>query len=403
MKSVLYNRCSIRRCRLTFVLLFGMFGLLWIHLLRLHRSTLLDFHRWLVDHNDHPIKNSPLLIKANITTKKRSSASRIAIFYNVFINPNNVSDCVRIIRNQTGQIAKVSRHRDTPIYYNIIGYNYTQAFCPSSLQCKQLRYFPRGGEYLTLQDLYQYCRQHPSHQVIYLHNKGSYSPSRHNELKRQIVTSVLVRLRPLPASSKQGSACNVQTYLWEPLPHFHAQSNMWLATCSYVSRLIPPIEFERRRIDMFRELLRPTSNKTMAINKRRIDPTKHACLTSVFNRSLPDITLQDEGLQRAVGMGRFCYELWVYSHPHVQPCDRDYRLGKPLLQRPYAKVYERFQHAWFRQPGRLYEFNHLYPEDSQPLPNTSFVWKYYENATNARQPQSCRPSKVTKKMATTTG
>jgi hypothetical protein len=397
MVTIFSSNDSCRRYRLTnsFVLPFGIFGMLWINL-KLHRSALVDVHSFKFE----PDRTSSQAAAARITisnsnhrsVETKHTPSRLAIFYNIFINPNNVSHSVRIIKNQTNQMARIRRHSNTPIYYNIIGFNFTDIFCPGTLQCKFLNYYPQAGEDTTLNDLHQYCLQHQAHQVIYIHNKGSFSPNNRNEIKRRLVTSVLVRLPPLPPSA---TACNVQTLFWEPLPHFHAQSNMWLAKCSYVANLISPKEFEQRRVAMFHQLLKrggPEENGGGNDNSNR---KKYRCLASVFNRSISDIYQQEGGLIRAVGMGRFSHELWIYSHPDIQPCDRDYTLGKALLERPDA-LSRRFQHAWFRQQGRLFEFQHLYHQ--LPPTNASFFWNYYENATQPSQPKACRPPKPSNSM-----
>ncbi len=378
---------SWRRCRATnsLVLLFGIAGLFWINL-RVHQSAHHVLH---VDVKidsltmKHIPKNVPSLRQSSQSTTKRYQSSNLAIFYNVFINPQNVSNGVRIIKSQTQQIANIPDHRDTPIYFNIIGFNYTERFCPASLHCEFLSYYPEGGEDITLNDLYQYCRQNPKSQVMYLHNKGSFSPCRNNEMLRHLVTSSLIRVKPLP---QHPTACNVQAHQWEPLPHFHAQANMWLAKCSYVAQLMPPKDLDRRRIEMFRQILLP-GEVQMNKNEAHID---YRCLASVFNRSIPDISMQRQGMLRAVGIGRYGHELWVYSHPNVQPCDRDYSLGLPLLKRPQSRI-KRSKHAWFRQPGRLFECQYLY---GQNPPNASFFWKYYENSTDPSEPRSCRPQEL---------
>jgi hypothetical protein len=333
-------------------------------------------------------------MKVALRKKLKPTGSNFSIFYNIYLNPTNASNGIRIIEQQTRQIFTSDYHKDTPLYYNIIGLNYTKRFCPSHVTCHQLHYYPSGNEDLTLQELHDYCVRHPLDQVIYLHNKGSFSPHLQNEIKRKSVTHALCR--PLTLHDK---TCNVLTYTWEPLPHFHAQSNMWLAKCSYVAKLLPPKVYEQRRVEMFRELLQPppsqpqANSKTGKLNKATPNKDdKYQCLGMLFNRSSSSqgpfgIYQQHEGLVRAVGMSRYIYELWVYSHPDLEPCDRDYTLGKPLLQRADATSM-RFKHAWLRLPGRLWEYQYIYHQ--LPYKETSFFYKYFQNATEVKWPRHCR-------------
>jgi hypothetical protein len=93
----------------------------------------------------------------------------------------------------------------------------------------------------------------------------------------------------------------------------------------------------------------------------------------------------------ALSIGRFAMEHWVFSHPHVQPCqtlgkDLSYakvramepwgwtpQLGKKI---PNTKFYGIFKEPWFQQEGRLYEYNYLYGEEP---PKKSWFWHIYRN------------------------
>jgi hypothetical protein len=76
-------------------------------------------------------------------------------------------------------------------------------------------------------------------------------------------------------------SCNVCMSRMSPVPHPHAPGNMWLARCSYIQKLLPPLQFTDRM------------NGGRGID----DP--------------------------CIGTGRFAQEHWVLSHPANRPCDLD--------------------------------------------------------------------------------
>lgn len=405
-------RCCFRQHRLNRSLTIVFIGVLSLILMEyhVHRRFLSDIYssspsapnNHLVSKPASPHAAAPQNTTANNNNPKslkrqdeqlihKPNNTNFAIFYNIYLNPLNASNGIRIIGQQTRQFFIHSYHHDTPLYYNIIGLNYTKRFCPYQRKCQLLQYYPSGGEELTLRDLHEYCRQHRSHQVIYIHNKGSFSPHPQNEIKRKRVIHALSRPRTL-----HDKTCNVLTLTWEPLPHFHAQSNMWLAKCSYIAKLLPPKEYKERRIEMFRELLRPPSNGAKTGKRNKHDTNQ--CLTKLFNRSSPegaDIFKQHEGIVRTVGMGRYINEVWPYSHPDLEPCDADYTLGKPLLDRRDA-VSPRFQHAWLRLPGRLWEYQYIY--NQIPSINSSFFYDYFQHSATVKWPYYCRNNPLLVKL-----
>ena len=147
-----------------------------------------------------------------------------------------------------------------------------------------IRHDTTGNEAETLALLWQYCKDHPnpadeSANVVYLHSKGSFHPSRRNDKYRRFLTRGA--LSQECANLTSSDPCNVCPSQMLPAPHPHTPGNMWLAKCDYVQKLINPM--------MFQEKMR-----------------------QFFGKNGPD---------SCVGTGRYAAEHWIHSHPSVMPCD----------------------------------------------------------------------------------
>ncbi len=203
----------------------------------------------------------------NIT---RSSASKSRIFYNLFIRSVEDEDRVRSIVEEQFQHLNPLLH-DTNV--SIISIGHPLSSMPYNLSISV--HYNQGSELLTLHTLWEYCKSNnnPSTKVIYLHSKGSFHPTRQNELLRNFLTlgALSEECANLPDS------CNVCSSRMSPLPHPHTSGNMWLARCDYVAQLFNP--FMTYDHILFR---------------------------------------RDNGCK---GWGRYLAEHWVHSHPSVKPCD----------------------------------------------------------------------------------
>lgn len=144
---------------------------------------------------------------------------------------------------------------------------------------------------------------------------------------------------------------------------------MWTAKCSYVRELYEPLKYAHAIEDMYNNtLLHPI-----------LGNTTYACLQPSTWRG------------SHVGLGRYASERWVYSHPAVQPCSSLgwMNIGKAtldftprLIREPRIKPNSsplknhRFQNAFARLEGRLFEWEYLY--DKKP-PRDSWIWNYYKD------------------------
>jgi len=148
-------------------------------------------------YNSSTINESPINTTTLFPSKKWYSHSAAdgnstgkppgsAIFYNIYVNASERDHGIRIITEQTQQIFQQlsSRRKESeariPLYYNMIGHNHSEPFCPFNMTCIFLEYYKQGFEEVTLQSLYEYCLDHPRDHVYYLHNKGSYTKSESN-------------------------------------------------------------------------------------------------------------------------------------------------------------------------------------------------------------------------------
>jgi hypothetical protein len=145
---------------------------------------------------------------------------------------------------------------------------------------------------------------------------------------------------------------------------------MWTAKCSYIRNLLPPKDYEPAMQRMYNDtLFRPVNN-----------PQNHTC-------HLQPIHFKDNHL----GLGRYAYERWVWSHPNVIPGDvippvkinasQFPPVWQPRLSRSLKGSPKRMalhlgfgQSSFARLEGRLLEWNYLYQKQPE---NTSWIWDYY--------------------------
>lgn len=241
--------------------------------------------------------------------------------------------------------------------------------CPA---CHQLDRRETGGEVLTLQHLFDHCRTRTSQgveeRVLYMHSKGSFHSTRNNEALRRFLTKGIWSDECL----HMPQACSACSSRFSPLPHQHYPGNMWVARCDYVSRLIPPSEFEAA---MGRVALLPGA--------------------------APPLVSGDEGESGwELGLGRFSSEHWLPSHPLHAPCDvyngTDFRWANAFAFVPATNWAPKLhvlprsdmplgrycisacdQNLTKVKAWRHFEWQALYPE--APLPGV--LWNYYK--TNA--------------------
>lgn len=217
--------------------------------------------------------------------------------------------------------------------------------------CIHLGHVKNGDDGTTLAPLHDFCIANPSKNVIYLHDKGSFSANWVNTLLRR---DLLRGLSSKPcADAVEDDSCDVCSLRFSPAPHAHTPGNMWSARCEYVARLRSPREF--------RDLIDNGPKRTGC------GPGGSWC-----------------------GLGRYAHEHWVHSHPSLRACDvldRSYHHSWPRnfptpdfpIKFSMAPRYTK-GHPWHQRSRggpafMLEEWNYLYKERPPP---SSRLWKAYQ-------------------------
>jgi hypothetical protein len=362
-----------------------------------------------------PVKNlvapSFFTMSHDSIRKQHSSSEKEqerAVFYNIFIpSPSDTTgmqagrlgSALEIVWEQLEQLSLSKHAKNAPIHYTLIGHNSTddiQNKCGP--QCRLSQYAQEGDESLTLQSLWEYCQDHPSTLVTYIHNKGSFHPSEENTRLRTMLTKSVFsdQCQGISVGNEHGHPqCDACSARFSPFPQWRMSGNMWTAQCSYVQNLHAPRAFESKMkavIDFAR-----SDNKDEAAPR----PSEYM--------------IKKEWL---VSSGRFALEHWIGSHPDIRPCDvygGNYIYGyqdlpdepsswEPKLQEapwmPLGTYFKTFASRnedykgrpsaylklvtsdltrnWLCGQARLLEFTLLYNK----IPSVhSFFWSYYTNVS----------------------
>jgi hypothetical protein len=325
-----------------------------------------------------------------------TGSSDHAIFYNIFINPQAIGEDIftgddgmlkaglrniRITILEQVEAIHNSSLRNATVFFNLFGKKYdTPSFwCPYDMDCRLMKHQSTGQESDTLQDLYDFCVDHPTRRVTYLHNKGSFSFTASNPKIRRLSNRAVLSDACLSMPLNDAYPCNVCGLKFFFEPHPHTSGNVWTTECSYVRKLIPPMEWEQKRRHMYQQLALQSDDEFSCFTKSML--TGHFDGRGNFNESAGNSTLQ------SLGLGRYAMEVWMYSHPDVIPCQSilgllrrygdGYASWTPKLNR--AILYQRRtrihfdgdqKHNWFQKQGRLWEMRHHYgfePPQSNPF------------------------------------
>jgi hypothetical protein len=199
--------------------------------------------------------------------------------------------------------------RSTAIYYTLIGHNVMidieRIYNSLQQDCHLLRYAKHGNEGLTLQSLYKYCRDDPEALVTYIHDKGSFHNHPINVRWQQMVTKKAAFSNEYQNVLNNNNNMTTETQCtsclacFAPFPYAQHTGNMWTASCSYIQKLLPPLQF-------------PIQMESLVA---------HVIGKSKTNCSIPPPTNESIHMQWKIGTGRFALEHWVASHPLIQPCD----------------------------------------------------------------------------------
>jgi hypothetical protein len=337
------------------------------------------------------------------------------IFYNIYLRTENEERKklgLSIVQQQLAKKSSFALAADVPVYYTLIAQDNAtdeiQRICgETNNTCHPLKYIEQGGEDVTLQSLWNFCKTHPTTLVTYIHNKGSFHPSKTNYKFRLMLTkgalsnecqSITTRNTHSSSSTSSSSSpaeldCNICGARFAPTPHFHMTGNMWTAQCHYVNQLLPPNQFAARMDAMLEYILSHATNQNQQPNNdNNINDKKD-------NNPIPQPTPEHIEEEWVLGLKRYAMEHWLGSHPTLKPCDVQadpaYVYGRMDLPKPVDRWHPTLQRApwrslshfrkvrfptgeWFCGTARLVEFQFLY---GQHPPSDSFVWEYYANAT----------------------
>ncbi|CAB9499151.1 expressed unknown protein [Seminavis robusta] len=282
---------------------------------------------------------------APTTSHNQKNQADFALFYHIYVpekeepsgsfmfgdyQDDPQANALRIIDEQMHQIgisyAAADPLQPAKLYYNTLGVpnivtdEYMDTFCGPNglynLDCIHLQHYDEGMETKTLENVHDFCQQPQASEegaagldtrrVVYLHNKGSFHENPINEQWRRLMTYAVTTeqcLNPptpeIPSIFNNGTSpeqCNLCGLYFIAERGLFMPGNIWTAQCDYVSRLLPPLEFGKRSTEVVKDAL--------------LMHLEHRFEMDLFN-FVPD----------NYGVNRYADELWIGSHPSIQPCD----------------------------------------------------------------------------------
>jgi len=344
--------------------------------------------------------HSSRLVEADAGIVDAKPLPNLAIFYNIFVNPDaqgGVEQGRAIVEEQINQIGqsdvmKVVGEglvRNVTLYYTSIGHpsavnqTYMVEICSrqNHLTCVHQQHFETGFELLTLQAMHDHCQNNEQDLAMYFHSKGSYHDSQSNKNWRKAMLSAITNRSCLnTVQTQQGDSdyCNLCGLLFSPRYTHDMPGNFFTGQCQYLKKLRPPIGYEE-----------DLTGVNQHINS--LLQSGH-----LVREHLPDANWVHGG-------GRFAAEFWSASHPSVMPCDMSpYNHGQvgpwysDMSSEDFvfsrAPRYSIQQAEWignlnevlqvedrrirdmFLLPGFLAKWIHLY-NTTPPL--DSWVWSFY--------------------------
>ncbi|KAL7533065.1 hypothetical protein ACHAXR_009141 [Thalassiosira sp. AJA248-18] len=324
--------------------------------------------------------------------------SSVILFYNLFIpaEAEGVKHAIEVITEQLGQVVsslqKLEKNkRSAVLYYNLIGNERAfpqekmKQICSklsTRLSCQQIGYYETASESVTLQDIYDFCQNDDAAntRITYIHSKGSYHQTEVNTNWRRALTDSVVHQDCLFPPDDRCNVCGAQFYTRFSTMY---PGNMWTAKCSYVKKLLPPLEggvYDERKTESVVQFL-----------KYR--------LWGQLNSTLLDDRVD------YFGLGRYRLEHWIGSHPSIEPCelhrenvtfasmitgditpaDYDWGMGprRNEVVGEFPEARERIENdedAQFREyfflPGNLLKWFTLYGSEGIPT-QSSWAWKFF--------------------------
>lgn len=232
-----------------------------------------------------------------------TATSSYAVFYDVFIPPytQNFDDEWMFVQEQINIMDRSLsfRQEKTDVYISTAGHRKLDRskLCErgDNLLCHRLDHHHSQhyrGE--TLQQAHEYCSHHPSSKISYIRNVPPHQVEPDSLEARRL-------LRHLTAAATnelcfEASTCNVCGLLFYTMPTHAMMGNTWTAQCSYVNKLLSPVDFEQKLRPVIAEALMQKLEDKLAfqIFEPRVDQ---------------------------LGLDGHAMEHWIGSHPSLIPCD----------------------------------------------------------------------------------
>ena len=349
---------------------------------------------------------------------QREGSNKIAIFFNTF-SGNNTYNARKIITSQLHAINLQPLLDNSSLFYTRIGnlsWEWPESECRGGLShqqvnpgnntkelrkkasriCTQIAAVEKGDEMLTLAQVHNYCREpdHEQNKVVYMHSKGTYTVNKNNDQLRTILMRAILSTECLLQDStmEEDFKCDVCSTRFGFLPFLSYMGNMWVAECSYISKLIPPKKFENSK----RKAIEKMRNSTRNVHPRLFETKLDNRTSYLFKES------QSYWITRPswIGIERYAAEHWIGSHPDIVPCEVFASDTNPQLQYGKGIALSKFQppklqiiqetmtvnrsmefwthnylmHPWYGKEGRLFEFRELYGKIPK---NDSWFYTYW--------------------------
>jgi hypothetical protein len=178
-------------------------------------------------------------------------------------------------------------------------------------------------------------------------------------------------------SSRNTHQCNVCGLLFYPICAPFFPGNFWTSRCDYVRELQPPLDFSLQ-MDHVRTMAQQLSKQVRVNN----DASSSSSSIRDRNDTTTGFTFHMfPPVDACWGTGRYAWEQWITSHPHLQPCDLS-EIGN-FWAWSYASNQHINQSWWSLRDAPRYAFdskqfrsNNL-PLRQQVLRNSTLRWSNY--------------------------
>ena len=351
-----------------------------------------------VMHSEAPSSSKPSSSKPSSASENRSK--QLAVFYNTYTNPNNTEHALEIIYAQL-KVFNQSPLANSTVYYSRFGdleFKWPINKCRNkgNRQCHEIVAREEGDEVETLQYLYDYCVSNQDHRVVYAHSKGTFTKNWNNRLLSKLLMKAVTSEECTVKMGTNGMKCDTCSTQFSGFPA-HYPGNMWVANCDYIAKLIPPRDFEQKKVAVADKV----DKAARKLNDNELDDRWQLRLDNGEVMSFHNKSMWMIHRPSWLGIKRYAMEHWLGSHPDMNPCDvfspKD---GVPSIMYDNLKQKRVFAdsvtanlqeapgvtflqfwthqyrlHPWYRLKGREYEYKELY---SKVPPRSSWFYTYWK-------------------------